>query len=195
MEELRKIWADARENIRPQISSVTFNRWIDALDPVTVQNGILVLEATDEIVKNTVTEYYSDYVKAAVQKAEPDILNILLILPSQRKDFIRSTTDDVSLNSLTLNPKYTFETFVVGKSNNFAHAAAVAVVEAPGMAYNPLFLVKDFESRGFRVDVPRPAGLHIVAVLRADYFGGNLSFRLPCCVCVCPFLHGNAPSP
>ena len=140
MEELSKIWYEARESIRPQISSVTFHRWIDALDPVTVQNGILVLEAADDVVKNTVTEYYFDHVRTAVQKADPDILDILLILPAQRKDFIRSNPEEVPLNSLTLNPKYTFDTFVVGKSNNFAHAASLAVVEAPGMAYNPLFL-------------------------------------------------------
>lgn len=140
MEELSKIWYEARESIRPQISSVTFHRWIDALDPVTVQNGILVLEAADDVVKNTVTEYYFDHVRTAVQKTDPDILDILLILPAQRKDFIRSNPEEVPLNSLTLNPKYTFDTFVVGKSNNFAHAASLAVVEAPGMAYNPLFL-------------------------------------------------------
>ena len=140
MEELSKIWYEARESIRPQISSVTFHRWIDALDPVTVQNGILVLEAADDVVKNTVTEYYFDHVRTAVQKADPDILDILLILPAQRKDFIHSNPEEVPLNSLTLNPKYTFDTFVVGKSNNFAHAASLAVVEAPGMAYNPLFL-------------------------------------------------------
>ena len=140
MEELKKIWFEARENIRPQISPVTFHRWIDALDPVIVQNGILILEATDESVKNTVSEYYYDHVRTAVQKAEPNILDIMLILPSQRKDFIKPSAEDVSLNSLTLNPKYTFDTFVVGKSNNFAHAASLAVVEAPGRAYNPLFL-------------------------------------------------------
>ncbi len=140
MEELSKTWYEARELIRPQISSVTFHRWIDALDPVTVQNGILILEATDDVVKNTVTEYYFDHVRSAVQKTDPDILDILLILPSQRKDFINSAAEEVSLNSLTLNPKYTFDTFVVGKSNDFAHAAARAVVEAPGKAYNPLFL-------------------------------------------------------
>ncbi len=140
MAELSKIWYEARESIRPQISSVTFHRWIDALDPVTVQNGILVMEAADDVVKNTVTEYYFDHVRTAVQKADPDILDILLILPAQRKDFIRAAAEEVPLNSLTLNPKYTFDTFVVGKSNNFAHAAALAVVEAPGMAYNPLFL-------------------------------------------------------
>ncbi len=140
MEDLKKLWYEARESIRPQISAVTFHRWIDALDPVTVQNGILILEAADDVVKNTVTEYYFDHVRTAAQKADPDILDVLLILPSQRKDFIRTQTEDVSLNSLMLNPKYTFETFVVGKSNDFAHAAALAVVEAPGKAYNPLFL-------------------------------------------------------
>ena len=140
MEELKKIWFDARESIRPQISTVTFHRWIDSLEPVIVQNGILVLEATDDVVKNTVSEYYYEHVRNAVQKADPDILDVLLILPSQRKDFIQIRTEELPLNSLTLNPTYTFDTFVVGKSNNFAHAASLAVVEAPGKAYNPLFL-------------------------------------------------------
>ncbi len=140
MEELKTIWAKARESIRPQISAVTFHRWIDVLDPVIVQNGILVLEAPDDVIKNTVTEYYFDYVRTAAQKSDPEIIDILLIVPSQRKDFVRIATEDVSLNSLTLNPRYTFDTFVVGKSNNFAHAACLAVVEAPGKAYNPLFL-------------------------------------------------------
>ncbi len=140
MEDLKKIWYDAREIIRPQISAVTFHRWIDALDPVAVKNGVLVLEATDEVVKNTVTEYYFEHVRAAVQKAEPDVLGVLLILPSQRRDFTEASEEEVPLNSLMLNPEYTFDTFVVGKSNNFAHAASLAVVEAPGKAYNPLFL-------------------------------------------------------
>ena len=140
MEELKKTWALAKEGIRPQIAAVTFHRWIDVLEPVTVQNGILVMEAPDDVVKSTVSEYYMDYVRTAIQKADPDILDILLIVPSQRKDFIHTASDEGSLNSLTLNPQYTFDTFVVGKSNNFAHAACVAVVEAPGRAYNPLFL-------------------------------------------------------
>ena len=140
MEEMNQIWARAKELIRPQIPSVTFNRWIDSLDPVIIQNGIFVLQATDDVAKNTVSQYYHDHVQDAVRNADPDILDILLILPAQRKDFIRIASEDVSPNSLTLNPRYTFDTFVVGKSNDFAHAACLAVVEAPGKAYNPLFL-------------------------------------------------------
>ena len=140
MEELKKTWALAKEDIRPQLSPVTYHRWIEALEPVTVQSGILILQAADEVVKNTVSEYYIDHVRSAVQKADPDIMDLLLIVPSQRREFVKATPDEVPLNSLTLNPQYTFDTFVVGKSNNFAHAACLAVVEAPGMAYNPLFL-------------------------------------------------------
>ena len=113
MEDLKKIWSEARELIRPQISAVTFHRWIDSLDPVVVQNEILVLEAENDVVKNTVTEYYFDYVRTAVRKAEPGILDVILILPAQRRDFVRIASDEVPLNSLTLNPRYTFDTFVV----------------------------------------------------------------------------------
>ncbi len=140
MEEIKKTWALAKEGIRAQISAVTFHRWIEVLDPVAVQNGILVMEAPDDVAKNTVMQYYMEHVRSAVQKADPEILDILLIVPSQRKDFVNTTSEEDSLNSLTLNPQYTFDTFVVGKSNSFAHAACVAVVEAPGRAYNPLFL-------------------------------------------------------
>ncbi len=140
MEELKKTWALARESIRAQLSPVTYHRWIEILDPVTVQNGILIMEAPDDVIKNTVSEYYSEHIRNAVQKADPDVLDVLMIVPSQRRDFVQVSPDDVPLNSLTLNPQYTFDTFVVGKSNNFAHAACLAVVEAPGMAYNPLFL-------------------------------------------------------
>ena len=140
MEERNQIWAQAKELIRPQIPTAAFHRWIETLSPVIVQSGILVLEAPEEVSKNTVAEYYYDYVRSAVQKADPNMIDILLILPAQRKDFVRTQSDDYAVNSLTLNPRYTFDTFVVGKSNDFAHAACVAVVEAPGRTYNPLFL-------------------------------------------------------
>lgn len=139
MMEMRSMWGKACEHMRSLISAVSYHKWIDPLQPVIVQNGILVVEAPDDVTKNTVSEYYHEYLKNAVTKAEPNILDVLLILPNQRKDFLR-IADETVLNTVSLNPRYTFDTFVVGKSNNFAHAASLAVAESPGKAYNPLFI-------------------------------------------------------
>lgn len=141
MDEITALWLKAKEYIRPQITGVSFVKWINNLEAVINQNNILVLQASDDLTKQTIEKYYFDIVRAAVIRANPSILDILLILPGQRKDFIKIATDNgKNTNTLSLNPKYTFETFVVGGSNHFANAAALAAAENPGKAYNPLFL-------------------------------------------------------
>ena len=139
MEQIKGIWALARENMRRDMSALSFNRWIDVLEPVTIQNGILVIQCPDAATKSTINEYYKDTVRMGVKQANTQIIDVMLILPDQRRDF------DGSENTATpsiyaLNPRYTFDTFVVGNSNRIAHAAAQAVAKAPGHAYNPLFL-------------------------------------------------------
>ena len=139
MEQIKGIWALARENMRRDMSALSFNRWIDVLEPVTIQNGILVIQCPDAATKSTISEYYKDTVRMGVKQANTQIIDVMLILPDQRRDF------DGSENTTTpsiyaLNPRYTFDTFVVGNSNRIAHAAAQAVAKAPGHAYNPLFL-------------------------------------------------------
>ena len=139
MEQIKGIWALARENMRRDMSALSFNRWIDVLEPVTIQNGILVIQCPDAATKSTISEYYKDTVRMGVKQANTQIIDVMLILPDQRRDF------DGSENTTTpsiyaLNPRYTFDTFVVGNSNRIAHAAAQAVAKAAGHAYNPLFL-------------------------------------------------------
>ena len=139
MEQIKGIWALARENMRRDMSALSFNRWIDVLEPVTIQNGILVIQCPDAATKSTISEYYKDTVRMGVKQANTQIIDVMLILPDQRRDF------DGSENTTTpsiyaLNPRYTFDTFVVGSSNRYAHAAAQAVAKAPGRVYNPLFL-------------------------------------------------------
>ena len=124
MEQIKGIWALARENIRREMSSLSFNRWIEVLEPVTIQNGILILQCPDTATKSTISEYYKDTLRIGVKQANTQIVDVMLILPDQRRDF----------------PRYTFDTFVVGNSNRIAHAAAQAVSKTPGHAYNPLFL-------------------------------------------------------
>ncbi len=139
MEQIKGIWALARENIRREMSALSFNRWIDVLEPVTIQNGILVIQCPDTATRNTISEYYKDTLRMGVKQANTQIIDVMLILPDQRRDF--DISEDTTTPSIyALNPRYTFDTFVVGNSNRIAHAAAQAVAKAPGHAYNPLFL-------------------------------------------------------
>jgi chromosomal replication initiator protein DnaA len=139
MEQIKGIWALARENMRRDMSALSFNRWIDVLEPVTIQNGILVIQCPDAATKSTINEYYKDTVRMGVKQANTQIIDVMLILPDQRRDF-DSSENTTTPSIYALNPRYTFDTFVVGNSNRIAHAAAQAVAKAPGHAYNPLFL-------------------------------------------------------
>ena len=139
MEQIKGIWALARENIRREMSALSFNRWIEVLQPVTIQNGILIIECPDAATKSTITEYYKDPLRMGVKQANTQIVDVMLTLPDQRRDFDGSE-ETTTPSIYALNPRYTFDTFVVGNSNRFAHAAAQAVADAPGKVYNPLFL-------------------------------------------------------
>ena len=139
MEQMQGIWALTRENIRKNMSSMSFHRWIDVLEPVTIQNGILIIQCPDGTTKSTLTEYYKDTLRMAAKQANTQIVDIMLILPDQRRDFDHDE-QTATPSIYALNPRYTFDTFVVGNSNRSAHAAAQAVAKAPGRVYNPLSL-------------------------------------------------------
>lgn len=140
MENIETVWAAAREELASQLTSLSYQKWIDVLLPVTVQNTILIIECPDEVTRNTVKQFYGEMVRDSVKKyADGGIRDILLILPEQRREFV-TDEDTQTASSAALNPKYTFDTFVVGSSNKFASAACRAVADNPGKAYNPLFL-------------------------------------------------------
>ena len=84
-EEVKRIWSRAKENISSQISAVSFHRWMDVLCPLIVRDGILFLEAPDESTKKVVMEQYFDFLRIAARKADESIIDIFLILPSQRR--------------------------------------------------------------------------------------------------------------
>lgn len=140
MEELKKIWLAVRENVQSVIPVLSFQNWIDPLSPVCIDHGVLIIEAPNEVTQSTVNKYYLDNIKKDLKNYSPEIDDVMIILPSQKEEYLHNSMDQKEKPSLNLNPKYTFDTFVVGKSNNFAHAAARAVADEPGISYNPLFI-------------------------------------------------------
>ena len=139
MDHLTEVWTKTRENIRPQMTGLSFHAWIDVIEPLVIKNGIFVLEIPSRDILKTLSDFYFDYLVDSARKADPGVENVLLVLPEDRDKYI-SPEDSEPIDVYALNPKYTFDSFVVGSSNHFPHADAQAVAQNPGTAYNPLFI-------------------------------------------------------
>jgi len=139
MNQVQSIWAAARENLRPQMTGLSFHAWIDVIVPLVLQKNILILEVPSPDIQKTLQDFYFENLRGAVKDVNDTIADIKIILPEERDVYIRPASSE-PINVFALNPKYTFETFVVGSSNHFAHAAALAVAQNPAAAYNPLFI-------------------------------------------------------
>ena len=141
MDQLELVWASTRENMRPAMTGMSFHTWIDVIVPLAITNDVLVLEVPTSDIQKTLRDFYFSALVQSAQIALPSILDVKLVLPEERDSYIQQKELPYEpVNVYALNPKYTFETFVVGSSNHFANAAAQAVAVNPASAYNPLFI-------------------------------------------------------
>ena len=128
-----------------ELSDVSFNTWIKPLKVHSIENStIIILVPSEQMGLNYISKKYTLPIKVAVAEITGLDYNIEFTLPEQAKTIEKSmppaSTLNENLEKANLNPKYTFDTFVVGGNNNFAHAASLAVAESPGEMYNPLFI-------------------------------------------------------
>lgn len=155
MEMLDRIiekWEDILQTVKMEhdLSDVSFNTWLKPLklhDYQEKENTVSILVPSGQMGLNYVSKKYTLPIKVSIGEIMGINCDIKYILPEEaEKDNLRKVTkmnDSVSsdiIEKSNLNPKYTFDTFVVGGNNNFAHAASLAVAESPGEIYNPLFL-------------------------------------------------------
>src|SRR5215211_830657 len=123
----------------------THKAWLAQIRPVAVAGNTLVLAVPDEFVKEWIEQRYAPTVTAALQRVTGRSLDIhVTVGPLEDLGDEEQVSPVVAPRPAAdrpqLTPKYTFERFVIGSSNRFAHAAAVAVAEAPAKSYNPLFI-------------------------------------------------------
>ncbi len=155
--EAANLWGRTCDQLKTVLNEDTFSRWIEILKPVSLEADVLTLAVENDFHQMWITDNYLPLIKQALKMAVPDVsvnLNFIIrmaeIPPEQqlpahtiRKDARRNkavTTTKKSKNIGIMNSNFTFDDFVVGPSNSFAHAAAIAVAQAPGRAYNPLFI-------------------------------------------------------
>ena len=134
MESFFDVWQNVCDLIKDNISSVAFESWIKNLVPVRFDNGTAEICAQNPYHRDIVDQYYSKYIKQGFEDMFGFPIEIsILVEPTEVKN-----NRTVAITPVT--DGYTFDNFVVGPSNRFAHSAALAVANNPCKSYNPLFL-------------------------------------------------------
>lgn len=153
---IEEFWCDAKNELSKVIQAISYEVWIDKLEPVCFIDNKFVLSAITATAKKTIDARYLDAITEVVTKLNPTVTEVEIIIPSKKEEYLNKQTDFIQGGGLivekvdkkekeenSVNPffeKYTFETFIEGKSNNYALAAAKTVAENPGGKYNPLFI-------------------------------------------------------
>jgi chromosomal replication initiator protein len=159
--DAERLWKSCAEVLRDQVSEATWRTWFDGIEPLEATDAELRLAVPNPLVRERLEGRYLSLVQDAVTVVAGDGMSIALEIrtesrsPQEAVDNLPATDVDTSApvapraapqpardegEEILINPRYTFDTFVIGASNRFAHAAALAVAETPAKSYNPLFI-------------------------------------------------------
>ncbi len=135
----RELWEKACVLIRQEMNNVTYSTFIEGnLTPVKLVDDVLILRIAMEPMKTMIVNRYQPMIITALTTAAGKRVTCDI---RTEEEIVESEKPEADIPGvIQLNPRYTFDTFVVGSANRFAHAAAVAVAENPAEAYNPLFI-------------------------------------------------------
>ena len=146
--ELNDLLTKAKELLKEETTTISYETWIKILEIQSAENGHIVLLTSSNFQKNIVLSKYLDLLTNTFNYLTGRECTVSIVsreeleAASNNSDPNSSVNIEAPINYATtnLNPKYTFSSFVVGNNNRFAHAAALAVAEAPASSYNPLFI-------------------------------------------------------
>ncbi len=144
------LWNQVLDKLKERISHNSFETWIKPIVPKKGKDDRLILEVPNNFFLDWIKENYWEILSDAVSDVFGDQTLLTLKIRKEKRDYLRylreegeeeAEEDERIRQALrNFNPRYTFENFVVGSGNQFAHAVAMAVADSPGQRYNPLFI-------------------------------------------------------
>ena len=153
MQAIEARWDEIKETIRKEydLSDVSYHTWIEPLKFFDVQDDVVIILITSNQshALNYISSKYKDFFRVTITEMMDHYYEVSFILEKDAKKDKSSSEDlkspysstfNINYENANLNPKYKFDTFVVGSNNKFAHSACLAVAESPGDAYNPLYI-------------------------------------------------------
>ncbi len=150
MDAIKEKWDLIKETLRKEyeLSDVSYSTWIAPLNVYDVKDDVvtILIPSDQSHALNYISSKYKSYFQVTISEMMNHIYDVAFIL---EKDADKSPAEqdssaghiyNINYESANLNPKYTFDTFIVGSNNKLAHSAALATAESPGEAYNPLYI-------------------------------------------------------
>ena len=131
------VWAKILNYLEERLSSVTVSAWFDDAEVVELTEEHLILYTASEFRQEIIRKRCTDFIRDALKELFDSDAKLLVFGDAELEAF---RSKDNKVNSMDFNPQFSFDSFVVGPSNRFAHGAAIAVANHPGDVYNPLFI-------------------------------------------------------
>lgn len=140
---LSEVWQKSLDILQKELSKPSFETWLKATNLIARQDNTIVIAVPNEFAKEWLESRYTNLIKNTLQMVINEEVEVVFVISQQENAKSKSKkaarVQEIS-DETHLNAKYTFDSFVVGNSNRFAHAASLAVAEAPAKAYNPFFI-------------------------------------------------------
>jgi chromosomal replication initiator protein len=135
------LWGDVAARLRGSLNEKTYRNWFNEVSAVGLDDDTFVLSVPNDFTREWIESRFADLIRAGVKDTTGSDRHLdFVVRPSAAPAAAIPPPVLPRIDGASINPKYTFDSFVIGSSNRFAHAAALAIAEAPAQAYNPLFI-------------------------------------------------------
>jgi chromosomal replication initiator protein len=134
------LWADVSARLKDALNDGTFHTWFSEAEAERLDDETFVVKVPNDFTRSWIEGHFLGLLQAAVRDSLGADRAVRVAVDDELRSVLPDSFTPAPRGAEGLNPKYSFDSFVIGSSNRFAHAAALAVAEAPAQAYNPLFI-------------------------------------------------------